>query len=68
MSKIIFMMISVSFLVLFVIVMIFLWAVKNKQFDEGQKLIQLDDSQEALNDAYLLECRKKEALKRAQKK
>lgn len=63
-SSIIFMMIGVSFIVLFSIILIFLWAIRGKQFDDDHKFIVLDDSEESLNEAVTLEKRKEEALKK----
>lgn len=43
-----------------------LWGIKNKQFEDYRKFLDganLDD-EEALNEAYELELRKKEALKK----
>ena len=64
MNGIIMMMIGVSIVLFFISLLAFLWAIKNKQFDDGSKFTSLDDSEEALNDALRLEKRKKEALKK----
>lgn len=64
MNGVIMMMIGVSIVVFFTSLLAFLWAIKNKQFDDGYKFNSLDDSEEALNDALRLEKRKKEALKK----
>lgn len=63
MNSIIMMMIAVSILVFFIVLGVFLWGIKNKQFDDDYKFITLNDDEDALNDAYQLEQRKKEALK-----
>lgn len=56
------MMIAVSIFVFFIALTAFLWAVKNKQFDDEYKFTTLNDSEEALQDAVKLEQRKKKAL------
>ena len=62
MNSVIMMMIGVSIFVFFIALGSFLWAVRNKQFDNEYKFTTLNDSEEALNDAIKLEERKK-ALK-----
>mgnify|MGYP002518927762 CR=1 FL=1 len=63
MNSIIMMMIGVSIFVFFIALGEFLWAVRNKQFDDEYKFTTLNDSEEALQDAIKLEERKKQALK-----
>lgn len=62
MNSVIMMMIAVSIFVFFIALTAFLWAVKNKQFDDEYKFTTLNDSEEALQDAIKLEQRKKKAL------
>ena len=59
MSSVIMMMIFVSIAVFFIVLLSFLWAIKNKQFDDEYKFITLDDDEESLQDAINLENRKK---------
>ena len=61
------MMIGVSIFVVFIALGAFLWAVRNKQFDDEYKFTTLNDSEEALQDAIKLEERKKQALKEKRK-
>ncbi|TXE82945.1 cbb3-type cytochrome oxidase assembly protein CcoS [Campylobacter peloridis] len=63
MNGVLMMMIGVSLIALFLAVCALLWGIKNKQFDDDYKFTTLNDSEEALNDAYMLEKRKEEALK-----
>ncbi|AJC84419.1 cbb3-type cytochrome oxidase assembly protein CcoS [Campylobacter peloridis] len=63
MNGVLMMMIGVSLIALFLAICALLWGIKNKQFDDDYKFTTLNDSEEALNDAYLLEKRKEEALK-----
>lgn len=68
MSNVIIMMIGVSLLTFFIVLGAFLWAVKNKQFDDEYKFITLDDDEEeSLNDMLNLEKRKEEALRKQKK-
>lgn len=62
------MMIAVSIFVFFIALSAFLWAIKNKQFDEEYKFTTLNDSEEALQDALKLEQRKKQALQEKKQK
>ena len=62
MNSVIMMMMGVSIFIFFIALGAFLWAVRNKQFDDEYKFTTLNDSEEALNDAIKLEERKK-ALK-----
>ena len=62
MNSVIMMMMGVSIFIFFIALGAFLWAVRNKQFDNEYKFTTLNDSEEALNDAIKLEERKK-ALK-----
>lgn len=68
MSSVIMMMIAVSIFVFFIALSAFLWAIKNKQFDEEYKFTTLNDSEEALQDALKLEQRKKQALQEKKQK
>lgn len=63
MNSVIMMMIGVSIFVFFIALGAFLWAVRNKQFDDEYKFTTLNDSEEALQDAIKLEERKRRALK-----
>ncbi len=56
------MMIGVSLFVLFLAICALLWGIKNKQFDDDYKFIILNDSEETLKDAIILEKRKKDIL------
>jgi len=67
MSIVLMMMIGVSITAFFIILATLLWAIKNKQFDDDYKFTILDDDEEALNDAFRLETRKKQALQRKSK-
>lgn len=62
------MMIAVSIFVFFIALSAFLWAIKNKQFDDEYKFTTLNDSEEALQDALKLEQRKKQALQEKKQK
>ncbi|TEY03456.1 cbb3-type cytochrome oxidase assembly protein CcoS [Campylobacter sp. US33a] len=64
MSGVLMMMIGVSIFVFFIILITLLWGIKNKQFDDDYKFTTLNDSEEALNDAIMLEKRKKESLRK----
>lgn len=68
MSSVIMMMIAVSIFVFFIALSAFLWAIKNKQFDDEYKFTTLNDSEEALQDALKLEQRKKQALQEKKQK
>ncbi|MBZ7950996.1 cbb3-type cytochrome oxidase assembly protein CcoS [Campylobacter sp. LH-2024] len=63
MNSVITMMISVSILGFCVILVILLWGIKTKQFDDDYKFVTLNDDEESLRDAIELENRKKRALK-----
>ncbi|EAI4429776.1 cbb3-type cytochrome oxidase assembly protein CcoS [Campylobacter lari] len=67
MSGVLMMMIGVSLIALFLAICALLWGIKNKQFDDDYKFTTLNDSEEALNDAVILEKRKKEALEKNKK-
>ncbi|EAJ5698742.1 cbb3-type cytochrome oxidase assembly protein CcoS [Campylobacter lari] len=67
MNGVLMMMIGVSLVALFLVICALLWGIKNKQFDDDYKFTTLNDSEEALNDAVILEKRKKEALKKNKK-
>lgn len=64
--EIIALMLSVSIFLGLITLMALLWALKNKQFDDHDKFLRAtqNDGEDALNDAYNIEMRKKEALKR----
>ncbi|EAH5177861.1 cbb3-type cytochrome oxidase assembly protein [Campylobacter lari] len=64
MNGVLMMMIGVSMVALFLAICALLWGIKNKQFDDDYKFTTLNDSEEALNDAVILEKRKKEALEK----
>ncbi|EAJ0348930.1 cbb3-type cytochrome oxidase assembly protein [Campylobacter sp. IFREMER_LSEM_CL292] len=64
MNGVLMMMIGVSMVALFLAICALLWGIKNKQFDDDYKFTILNDSEEALNDAAILEKRKKEALEK----
>lgn len=68
MNSVIMMMIAVSIFVFFIALSAFLWAIKNKQFDDEYKFTTLNDSEEALQDALKLEQRKKQALQEKKQK
>ncbi|AJC87518.1 cbb3-type cytochrome oxidase assembly protein CcoS [Campylobacter insulaenigrae] len=63
MNNVLMMMIGVSLFALFLAICALLWGIKNKQFDDDYKFTILNDSEEALNDAIILENRKKNILK-----
>ncbi|QOR01645.1 MULTISPECIES: cbb3-type cytochrome oxidase assembly protein CcoS [unclassified Campylobacter] len=63
MNGVLMMMIGVSLLALFLAICALLWGIKNKQFDDDYKFTILNDSEDALNDAVILEKRKEEILK-----
>ncbi|EGK8090784.1 cbb3-type cytochrome oxidase assembly protein CcoS [Campylobacter lari] len=67
MNGVLMMMIGVSLIALFLAICALLWGIKNKQFDDDYKFTTLNDSEEALNDAVVLEKRKKEALEKNKK-
>ncbi|AJC85988.1 cbb3-type cytochrome oxidase assembly protein CcoS [Campylobacter sp. RM16704] len=62
MNGVLIMMIGVSLLALFLAIISLLWGIKNKQFDDDRKFTILNDSEDALKDAIILEKRKKELL------
>ncbi|EAJ6142711.1 cbb3-type cytochrome oxidase assembly protein CcoS [Campylobacter lari] len=67
MNGVLMMMIGVSLVALFLAICALLWGIKNKQFDDDYKFTTLNDSEDALNDAVILEKRKKEALEKNKK-
>ncbi|MGJ0149719.1 cbb3-type cytochrome oxidase assembly protein CcoS [Campylobacter lari] len=67
MNGVLMIMIGVSLVALFLAICALLWGIKNKQFDDDYKFTTLNDSEEALNDAVILEKRKKEALEKNKK-
>ncbi|EAJ6151295.1 MULTISPECIES: cbb3-type cytochrome oxidase assembly protein CcoS [Campylobacter] len=67
MNGVLMMMIGVSLIALFLAICALLWGIKNKQFDDDYKFTILNDSEDALNDAVILEKRKKEALEKNKK-
>ncbi|HEC1728201.1 TPA: cbb3-type cytochrome oxidase assembly protein CcoS [Campylobacter lari] len=67
MNGVLMMMIGVSLVALFLAICALLWGIKDKQFDDDYKFTTLNDSEEALNDAVILEKRKKEALEKNKK-
>ncbi|WP_224316201.1 cbb3-type cytochrome oxidase assembly protein CcoS [Campylobacter canadensis] len=64
MTFVIFLMIAVSIILAFIALLAFIWGLKNKQFLDKDAFLNLNDSEEALNDAITLENRKKQALKK----
>lgn len=68
MNSVLMMMIAVSILAFFIILAALLWGIKTKQFDDDYKFTILNDDEDALNDAYELEQRKKDTLKRRQER
>lgn len=64
MNSTIAMMLGVSIFLAFCAVFGLIWGIKNKQFDDSEKFLNGTkfDSEDALNDAYRMEMRKKEAL------
>ncbi|STA73785.1 Type cbb3 cytochrome oxidase biogenesis protein CcoS, involved in heme b insertion [Campylobacter lari] len=67
MNSVLMMMIGVSLVALFLVICALLWGIKNKQFDDDYKFTTLNDSEDALNDAVILEKRKKEAMEKNKK-
>ncbi|EAK0823692.1 cbb3-type cytochrome oxidase assembly protein CcoS [Campylobacter lari] len=67
MNGVLMMMIGVSLIALFLAICALLWGIKNKQFDDDYKFTTLNDSEDALNDAVILEKRKKEVLEKNKK-
>ncbi|EGO4877574.1 cbb3-type cytochrome oxidase assembly protein CcoS [Campylobacter lari] len=67
MNGVLMMMIGVSLIALFLAICALLWGIKNKQFDDDYKFTTLNDSEDALNDAIILEKRKKEAMEKNKK-
>lgn len=67
--EIIALMLSVSIFLGLIALAALLWALKNKQFDDHDKFLRAtqNDGEDALNDAYNIEMRKKEALNRRSK-
>ncbi|CAM4122741.1 cbb3-type cytochrome oxidase assembly protein CcoS [Campylobacter armoricus] len=68
MNGVLIMMIGVSLVALFLAIISLLWGIKNKQFDDDRKFTILNDSEDALNDAIILEKRKKDALEKKNQK
>lgn len=64
--KIIALMLGVSILMGLIALFALLWGLKTKQFDDHEKFIGAtkNDSVEALNDAYKMEQKKKEAIRK----
>ncbi|WP_257906667.1 cytochrome oxidase maturation protein, cbb3-type [Campylobacter lari] len=67
MNGVLMMMIGVSLVALFLAICALLWGIKNKQFDDDYKFTTLNDNEDALNDAVILEKRKKEAMEKNKK-
>ncbi|EPP8196989.1 cbb3-type cytochrome oxidase assembly protein CcoS [Campylobacter lari] len=67
MNGVLMMMIGVSLVALFLAICALLWGIKNKQFDDDYKFTTLNDSEDALNEAVILEKRKKEAMEKNKK-
>ncbi|HEC1783012.1 TPA: cbb3-type cytochrome oxidase assembly protein CcoS [Campylobacter lari] len=67
MNGVLMMMIGVSLVALFLAICALLWGIKNKQFDDDYKFTTLNDSEDTLNDAVILEKRKKEAMEKNKK-
>lgn len=65
MNSVIAMMLGVSVFLAFCATWALVWGIRNKQFDDYEKFLggTKYDSEEALNDAYKMEQRKKEALR-----
>lgn len=64
MNQTIAMMLGVSIFLLFCAVAALIWGIRTKQFDDYEKFLggTKYDSEDALNDAYQMEVRKKSAL------
>ncbi|MBM0636709.1 cbb3-type cytochrome oxidase assembly protein CcoS [Campylobacter sp. VicNov18] len=62
MNNVIMMMIGVSILIFFIVLAALLWGIKSKQFDDDYKFTTLNDDEDALHDAIMLEKRKKDLL------
>ncbi|ASM38084.1 MAG: cbb3-type cytochrome oxidase assembly protein CcoS [Campylobacter sputorum] len=64
--EIIALMLSVSIFLGLIALGALLWALKNRQFDDHDKFLRAtqNDGEDALNDAYNMEIKKKEALKK----
>lgn len=60
MENILMLMIGVSIFLVFIVIAAFIWGFKNRQFSENKGFLELNDSEEALQDAIILENRKKE--------
>lgn len=60
MENVLMLMIGVSIFLAFCAIAAFLWAIKTKQFSDNKGFLELNDSEEALQDAMILENRKKE--------
>lgn len=60
------MMLGVSIFLAFCALGALIWGVRTRQFDDYEKFLDATsyDSEDALNDAYRLEQRKKEAMKK----
>ncbi len=65
MNSTIAMMLAVSIFLAFCAVCALIWGIKNKQFDDEEKFLNgaQFDSEDALNDAYQRDLRKKETFK-----
>ncbi|MGG7072903.1 cbb3-type cytochrome oxidase assembly protein CcoS [Campylobacter sp. 9BO] len=68
-SSILMLMLTVSLFLGVCVLFGVIWGVKNRQFDDYRKFLDGAhfDDEDALNDAYELERRKKEALERKNK-
>lgn len=60
MENILMLMIGVSIFLAFIVIAAFIWGFKNKQFAENKGFLDLNDSEEALQNAIILEQRKNE--------
>lgn len=63
MENVLMLMIGVSIFLAFITIAAFIWGFKNRQFSENKGFLELNDSEEALQDAIILENRKKEINK-----
>ncbi|WP_267523856.1 cbb3-type cytochrome oxidase assembly protein CcoS [Campylobacter sp. MG1] len=66
MENVLMLMIGMSIFLAFIVILAFVWGFKNKQFIENRGFLELNDSEESLQDAIILENRKN-ALKNQKK-
>jgi len=70
MSGVLILMVSTSIIIGFVVLAVLLWAIRTRQFDDDSRFLNATkfDSEDALNDAYEMEQKRKAAKENREKK